>query len=123
MQPIDLPLEGKQLVLLKPDEGVSTAEAYSGVHPVVPPVPLAQRVERPVGMWRAEVKNDFEKHIFESHPVIAQLKQLLEECGAEYAAMSGSGSAVYGIFASNAKVDEILKNRIPQGIFIHTEIL
>lgn len=98
MTPIELPLSGLYLAVAKPAEGVSTKEAYSGVKPAVPAVRLSEALKRPVGEWRDVVKNDFEPHIFAAHPEIANLKQQMYEAGAIYASMSGSGSAVFGIF-------------------------
>lgn len=118
LSPIALPLGGKYLVILKPAEGVSTREAYGGVRPAIPTVGLAEALQRPVEQWRECVKNDFEQHVFTAHPLIAKLKQLLYDCGAEYASMSGSGSAVFGIFAESPCVEPPFEN-----IFIHTEQL
>ena len=105
MEPIELPLQGKYLAIAKPQEGVSTKEAYSGVKPAVPTVRLADALKRPIEEWRALVKNDFEGHILESHPTIAELKNAMYEAGAVYASMSGSGSAVFGIFDAEPQID------------------
>lgn len=118
LAPIELPLGGKYLVILKPAEGVSTREAYSGVRPHLPEIPLTEALARPVCQWSGAVKNNFEPHIFAAHPNIARLKDLLLSNGAEYASMSGSGSAVFGIFA-----DEPHFNIPYENIFIHTEKL
>lgn len=115
---ITLPLGGMYLIILKPSDGVSTREAYGGVRPAMPAQPLAEALQRPVGQWRECVKNDFEPHVFAAHPLIARLKQHLYDCGAEYASMSGSGSAVFGIFAEPPHVELPFEN-----IFIHTEQL
>ena len=104
MTPIELPLQGKYLVVAKPDEGVSTKEAYSGVKPAVPQVRLAEALQRPIEEWQGVVKNDFEAHIFEAHPTIAALKKAMLDAGAVYASMSGSGSAVFGIFDNNPEI-------------------
>lgn len=98
MEPVDVDLRGKWLVVAKPQEGVSTAEAYSGVRPAVPESDLRELVAQPVDRWQESIVNDFEAHILVSHPRIAHIKQALLDAGAEYAAMSGSGSAVFGIF-------------------------
>jgi len=98
MTPIELPLQGKYLAIAKPEEGVSTREAYAGVKPYVPDVRLSDALQRPIEEWQGVVKNDFEPHIFEAHPAIASLKNAMYEAGALYASMSGSGSAVFGIF-------------------------
>ena len=110
MQPIELPLQGKYLAIAKPEEGVSTKEAYSGVKPATPQVRLIDALQRPIGEWRGVVKNDFEKHIFEAHPAIAELKQSMYDAGAIYASMSGSGSAVFGIFESEPELKLIDAN-------------
>ena len=104
MTPIELPLQGRYLAIAKPQEGVSTKEAYAGVKPAVPAVRLADALMRPIEEWREVVKNDFESHIFEAHPSIAELKAAMYEAGALYASMSGSGSAVFGLFAEEPKL-------------------
>ena len=110
MEPIELPLQGKYLVVAKPDEGVSTKEAYSGVKPTIPQVRLAEALQRPIGEWQGVVKNDFESHIFEAHPTIAALKKAMLDAGAIYASMSGSGSAVFGLFDNEPKLEQINTN-------------
>ena len=105
MEPIELPLQGKYLVVAKPEEGVSTKEAYAGVKPTTPQVRLTEALQRPIGEWQGVVKNDFEPHIFEAHPSIATLKESMYEAGAIYASMSGSGSAVFGIFDTEPKIE------------------
>lgn len=99
MTPFELPLDGMTLVIVKPAEGVSTREAYAGVRPHVPAVPLAERLRRPVAEWQGVVTNDFEPSVFAAHPAIRRIKERLLDAGALYASMSGSGSAVYGLFA------------------------
>ena len=107
MTPIELNLAGYWLVLIKPDESVSTREAYAGVRPVVPARPLTERLAEPIERWQESVKNDFEVSVFESHPVIKELKQELLDSGALYAAMSGSGSTVFGIFATEEQAQKM----------------
>ena len=98
MEPINIDLRGYWLVVVKPDEGVSTAEAYSGVRPCVPQRDLRELLAQPVERWQGTITNDFERHILVAHPPIAKLKRELLALGATYASMSGSGSAVFGIF-------------------------
>ena len=114
MVPVELPLQGKYLVVAKPNEGVSTKEAYSGVKPAVPQVRLVDALQRPIEEWQGVVKNDFEPHIFEAHPAIAELKKTMLDAGAIYASMSGSGSAVFGIF------DEAVALELGDDIFVKT---
>lgn len=101
LRPAGLSLDGYLICVVKPDESVSTREAYSGVVPSVPLAPLSDKLSRPVETWRGEVANDFEKSVFPLHPVIESVKERLYGLGAVYASMSGSGAAVYGIFPSD----------------------
>lgn len=98
MEPVEVSLSGLWLLLIKPDEGVSTREAYAGITPFVPAEPLRERIARPISEWQRLLKNDFEPHIFAAHPTIGRIKDWLLEQGAIYASMSGSGSAVFGLF-------------------------
>lgn len=91
-------LSGKLLVVVKPPFGVSTAEAYSGVKPFVPSAPLTKRLKKGLENWKDNVGNGFEEHIFKVYPQLDFIKNTLYESGALYASMSGSGSAVFGIF-------------------------
>ena len=121
MTPADLSLDGLWLVVAKPDEGVSTAEAYAGVTPAEPTEPLTERLRRPVNEWQGLIKNDFETSVFASHPRIARLKESLSEQGALYASMSGSGSSCFGLFADRAAAEAY---QPPFGnVFIHRELL
>ncbi len=116
MHPIDIALANKWLVVIKPDVAISTREAYAGVVPAIPAISLADALARPVAEWRKSVVNDFEKHLFAAHPLLTNLKQRLYDAGALYASMSGSGSALFGIFQE--KPDS---GNLPQGLFVHTE--
>ncbi len=98
--PLPLSLRGMHLLLVKPDDFVSTREAYAGVCPALPPTPLAQSIGLPISEWQANVRNDFEQSIFPQHPTIANIKSKMLDAGAAYAAMSGSGSSVFGLFPS-----------------------
>ena len=92
LTPINLDLTGTRIVLIKPDEGVSTKEAYSGItlHPEVAG-----------NVLKGEYINDFEESVFPQHPVIAHIKKRLLDTGAYYASMSGSGSTVFGFFKND----------------------
>lgn len=97
--PIDLSLSGLTLVLVKPDIFVSTKDAYHAVVPQKPEVSLRTLVQADVEEWAKGVHNDFERSVFRKYPEIAAIKDRLYDLGAKFAAMSGSGSAVYGLFA------------------------
>lgn len=96
--PIALDLSGWHIVVVKPDVFVSTKEAYSMVRPEKPEVTLDKKIVRPIEEWKDTVSNDFEKGIFVLHPELSEIKNKLYELGAVYAAMSGSGSALYGLY-------------------------
>ncbi len=100
MTPAKVDLSDKYIVLIKPDVSISTGQAYAGVTPAYPTTPLGELLELPLEQWQGKIKNDFEPHIFESHPLLAQIKAALLDAGAQYAAMSGSGSTIFGIFES-----------------------
>ena len=107
MSPLSLSLSGLWIAIIKPAEGVSTREAYAGVTPRVPAVPLAERLQRPLNEWQGLITNDFEPSVFAAHPAIAAAKERLLTAGALYAAMSGSGSAVFGLFDDPAKAESL----------------
>jgi len=103
-------LKGKFIVIVKPDVHVSTAEAYAGVKPGAPEVALKEILEKhPPEQWKDLVHNDFEASVFKKYPVIGKVKNLLYEHGAQYASMSGSGSAVFGIFTSSIDLKNIFE--------------
>lgn len=107
MTPIELDLAGYWLVLIKPDANVSTREAYAGVVPAIPELSLTERLQKPIAEWQGCVKNDFEKSVFAAHPIIGEIKQELIDAGATYASMSGSGSTVFGLFASKEQAQKM----------------
>jgi 4-diphosphocytidyl-2-C-methyl-D-erythritol kinase len=96
--PIDLNLEGWYIVVVKPDVFVSTKEAYSMVKPEMPAITLDKKIAYPINDWQEAISNDFEKGIFALHPELADIKKKLYTLGAKYASMSGSGSALFGLF-------------------------
>lgn len=94
--------QGYELKVIVPEDvAVSTADAYRGIVPIENgqrPVSLREALARPVGEWKDVLSNDFEKTVFAKHPELAAIKDSLYESGAVYAAMSGSGSALFAIY-------------------------
>lgn len=88
------------LVVAVPSTRISTAQAYARIIPNENNRPdLIELVRtRDLQRWRRELVNDFERAIFDAFPEIAALKRSMYDSGAVYASMSGSGSAVYGMF-------------------------
>ena len=101
LTPIALDLSGLRLVMVKPACGVSTKEAYAGMKPKGCSE-LCSVVQNSVELFRV-AENDFEETVFKVHPEIAAIKKRLQDAGAVYAAMSGSGSTVFGLFQNNAE--------------------
>lgn len=101
------PLEGgipalhdKWLALVKPNVAVSTKEAFAGITPSKPQYNCFETLQQPIETWRERLTNDFEDSIFPLLPQLKEVKEMLYSKGALYAAMSGSGSTVFGIFDS-----------------------
>ncbi|MBC8051725.1 MAG: 4-(cytidine 5'-diphospho)-2-C-methyl-D-erythritol kinase [Sphingobacteriaceae bacterium] len=105
--PVNLDLSKYFLVLVMPPVHVSTGEAYRGVKPSVPQIPLKELISLPVPEWKTAIKNDFEESVFRNHSSIRGIKAALYEAGALYASMSGSGASVYGIFENNTKLPDL----------------
>ena len=98
-------IKGKYLLLVKPPMGVDTRTAYSRVVPAAPSVKLDKVIAGPVSSWDGLLVNDFEPSVFAALPQLWLIKAQLLDAGAQYAAMSGSGSTVFGIF-DNDKLAE-----------------
>ncbi|MCC8089703.1 MAG: 4-(cytidine 5'-diphospho)-2-C-methyl-D-erythritol kinase [Rikenellaceae bacterium] len=95
---IELDLAGYYLALVKPDVSVSTADAYSHIVLKGANLPLGEVLKTDIENWKDNVKNDFEEYVFAKYPGLSDIKAKMYEYGAVYASMSGSGSAIYGIF-------------------------
>ena len=97
----DLSAEGAsyELTVLCPEGiAVSTADAYRGIVPELPEIPLREALAMPVEKWSEVLFNDFETTVFAKYEALAAIKKSLYDSGATYAAMSGSGSALFAIY-------------------------
>ena len=105
LSPVDVELKDKTLLLVKPPVGVDTRTAYSRVTPQAPSMPLTDIITRPFSSWDGLLVNDFEPSVFAALPQLWLIKARLLDAGAQYAAMSGSGSTLFGIFDSDNLAD------------------
>ena len=107
---IDLDLRGYYMVIVSPGINISSGKAYSKAFIKIPDNSLKDMVKLPVEEWKNIIQNGFENTIFEEYPEIKNIKKELYNMGALYASMSGSGSALYGIFDSMPEIKKSLKN-------------
>lgn len=101
LEPADEPkgnLDGYYIAIVKPDIDVSTAQAYKEIVSRKPTKCCRDVVRQPIETWKSDLGNDFEGPVFKAHPELSAIKNRLYELGASYAQMSGSGSAIFGIF-------------------------
>ena len=98
LTPYDFSLGEHPLRIFPQSAFVSTKEAYAGITPHAPAHRLESVLRRPIEEWKDRLVNDFETTVFARHPELAAAKQALYDEGALYAAMSGSGSALFAIY-------------------------
>lgn len=108
--PIEIPqLQGLSIVIAKPRvAAVSTAEAYAGIVPHMPDESPEAILADDIASWSSRLINDFETSIFTKLPAVEALKQQFYDLGATYASMSGSGAAVYALFATDNMAHDAL---------------
>lgn len=113
LDPANVSLKGKYLGIVKPDLHISTAEAFGGIMPRRPSADIRTVVEdRPVMEWKGLLKNDFETTIFPRFPLLEAIHQKMYALGAIYASLTGTGSAVYGIFDEEPAISDEFSNHI-----------
>jgi 4-diphosphocytidyl-2-C-methyl-D-erythritol kinase len=105
--PVELDLSFYEIVVVKPDVHVSTADAYGGIIPFVPATSVKDLIHLPLSDWKSCVFNDFEETVFKKYPKIKAVKEELYHSGAIFALMSGSGSSVFGIFERKVKLEAL----------------
>ena len=101
LEEIAVDLSAYKIVLINPGIHINTGWAFSNISPAQPARSIKEIIHQPVNTWKDELKNDFESAVFTAHPAIKEIKEALYTQGAVYAAMSGSGSTVFGIFEPN----------------------
>lgn len=105
LSPLTLDLSGYSLQVICPGLHISTATAFSTLKPRPAPFDLRNLPSLALSEWKNQVYNDFELPIFAAHPLLQELKEHLYRSGAIYAAMSGTGSTIYGFFPKGNKAD------------------
>jgi 4-diphosphocytidyl-2-C-methyl-D-erythritol kinase len=110
LKTIELNLTGYYFVLVKPSVSIGTAEAYKGVKPFKPEQSVNTLIGLPIIQWKDKIMNDFEQSIFPNYAIIKEIKNDLYNAGAIYASMTGSGSAVYGIFEKQVSLNNVLQH-------------
>lgn len=107
LTPIACDLNGYVILLIYAGIHISTQQAYAGVKPKPIDFNLKTLLKEKPEAWKNKLHNQFEEHLFVQFPEVAQIKQKLYDLGAAYASMSGSGSAVYGIFKEETDLEKI----------------
>lgn len=101
LEQIHVSLSGFYMVLVFPGVEVSTATAYQMIKPSEEGITVREMIKLNPEQWKDKISNSFEEVVFRNHPELGHIKEALYRSGAVYASMSGSGSAIYGIFSSS----------------------
>ncbi len=110
LEKISLNLKGYYISIIHPCLSINTAQAYTRVRPKKPEKTLKETISNPIATWKNHIKNDFEDVISVQYPVITRIKEELYNNGALFAAMTGSGSSVFGIFKNPVKMNKIFSH-------------
>ncbi len=110
LEPFELSLTGCYILLINPGIHINTGKAYMQSTPKPWETNLETLLKTDIANWPNNIKNDFEEAVFSQHTEIASIKKWMYEQGATYAAMSGSGSTVYGIFKTIPVIDNRISN-------------
>ncbi|MBG9374686.1 4-(cytidine 5'-diphospho)-2-C-methyl-D-erythritol kinase [Panacibacter sp. DH6] len=102
MNTLPLDLSAYKIIIVNPGIHINTGWAFSRVIPALPPHSIKDIVQQPVEKWQQQLINDFEAPVLSAHPSLKELKEKLQNLGALYVSMSGSGSTFFGIFEKNA---------------------
>ena len=114
MNEININLSAYKFLLVNPQIHISTSWAFANIQPTIPSKSIQQIITQPIHTWKNELVNDFEKPVFQQHTSIYSIKNEMYKMGALYAAMSGSGSTIFGIFEKEKK----LSYSFPKNYFV-----
>jgi len=111
---IEIDLSNYQFLIVNPGIHISTAWAFSQIKPAQQLYPIEDSILIPIGQWKGMLINDFEKPVVQEYPAIGEIIQALYASGAIYAALSGSGSTVFGIYPKG----KIKRPQFPKAYYI-----
>ncbi|MEP2025570.1 MAG: 4-(cytidine 5'-diphospho)-2-C-methyl-D-erythritol kinase [Reichenbachiella sp.] len=109
MEDIKVDLSEYKIVLVFPGMQVNTKTAFGGITPKAPKYDLKTILLQSPKHWQGTIINDFEETVFVAHPEIQTIKTQLLELGADYASMTGTGSAVFGVFHDSVAMEKMKK--------------
>lgn len=98
IEPMEFKLDSYQLIIVFPGLSISTQNIFSFIIPSQPTKSIKEIIQQPAITWRQELKNDFEEIVFLKNPELKKIKSLFYDTGATYAAMTGTGSALYAFY-------------------------
>ena len=111
MENFPLSLAEKQISVFKPDFSISTAEAYAQIRPQAGRKDLREIIQKDAIFWHNNLVNDFETALFPKYPQLAKIKEKFYEMGADFASLSGSGSAIFAIANEKIKLSPIFAGK------------
>ncbi|HLY69282.1 MAG TPA: 4-(cytidine 5'-diphospho)-2-C-methyl-D-erythritol kinase [Puia sp.] len=101
LEPVEIDLSVYSVLLIHPNIHINTAWAFSQITTLGLNSSVKEMISQPVSLWKEKLKNDFEEPVFNKYPGLKIIKEKCYAAGALYAAMTGSGSSIYGIFEKN----------------------
>jgi len=107
LKEITVDLSAYKIILINPGIHINTGWAFSNITPAQSNKPIKEIIQQPIETWKNGLKNDFEEPVFTAHPSVKEIKETMYNQGAVYAAMSGSGSTVFGIFNRNTNISAL----------------
>ncbi len=114
LETIELNLTAYKFIIVNPGIHIDTAEAFSMINPVYTSKSIKKIIQQRIETWKKELKNDFEESVFKKYPEIKKIKNDLNNAGAIYTSMTGSGSTIYGIFQKESTA----KLSFPKNYFV-----
>lgn len=113
LKEISIASKNWQLLLVMPGISVSTADAFKGVRPGSAAGSIEEIIRLPIHLWKGKLQNQFEETVFPKYPELKKIKESIDETGAVYTSMSGSGSSLFGLFDPEAKKPVTLMKQYP----------